>query len=83
MNIGMLWLDADRGRSFDEKVQRAAEYYTEKYGRFPELCLVNTAALLGEKKVGQIMVKPVKTVLPNHFWLGIDTQQGENADARN
>ncbi|MCA9961651.1 MAG: hypothetical protein KC443_21580 [Anaerolineales bacterium] len=72
MNVGMLWLDADKGRSFDEKVQRAAEYYTEKYGRFPELCFVNMAALPDERKIGQIMVKPAKTILPNHFWLGFD-----------
>lgn len=74
MNVGMLWLDADSRRTFDEKVQRAADYYTEKYGRFPELCLVNSSALADEKKVDGIVVKPVKTVLPHHFWLGVETQ---------
>ena len=71
MNVGMLWLDADKGRSFEEKVQRAADYYREKYGRQPELCLVNTKMLGDEKEVGKIEVKPIKTVLPHHFWLGM------------
>jgi len=71
MNIGMMWLDDDQRRSLEEKVQRAADYYSEKYGRLPELCLVNTKMLVGEKKIGKIEVKPVKTVLPYHFWLGM------------
>ncbi len=71
MDVGMLWLDSDRQRSFDEKVNRAAEYYLEKYGRSPELCLVNTQSLSEKKKVGQIEVQPVRTVSPHHFWLGM------------
>lgn len=72
MNIGMLWLDDDRRRSFEDKVERAADYYREKYGRFPELCLVNSKTVLEEnKKVGCIEVQPAQTVLPHHFWLGM------------
>ena len=73
MNAGMLWLDADQKRPFDEKVKRAAEYYQEKYGRSPELCYVNSAMLTDEKQIGRIQVKPIKTVLFNHFWLGVNT----------
>lgn len=72
MDIGMLWLDDDGRRSFEEKVTRAADYYQEKYGRFPELCLVNSKMLSAEnKKVGRIDVQPTQTVLPHHFWLGM------------
>ena len=71
MNIGMLWLDADRVRSFDEKVKRAADYYQEKYGRLPELCFVNTKMLAEERSVDHIEVKPIKNVQHNHFWLGM------------
>jgi len=70
MNIGMLWLDDDKRRSFEEKVKRAADYYREKYGRFPELCLVNNN-MAEKKKVGRIEVQPTQTVLPHHFWLGM------------
>jgi len=72
MNVGMLWLDTDRKRTLDEKVQRAAEYYKDKYGRLPELCLVNSKAIKDEtKKVGRVRVEAERTVLPDHFWLGM------------
>ncbi|MCP4427455.1 MAG: hypothetical protein GY803_23445 [Chloroflexi bacterium] len=71
MNIGMLWLDDDKKRPFPEKVQRAADYYAEKYGRMPELCLVNARMVADERQIGKIKVQPVKTVLRDHFWLGM------------
>lgn len=71
MNIGMLWLDTDQKRSFDDKVRRAAEYYQDKYGRLPELCLVNKKVLNDEKNVDSVKVQPANNVLPGHFWLGM------------
>ena len=74
MDIGMLWLDDDKQRPFEEKVSRAADYYREKYGLLPELCLVNSSMVsIENKKVGRIEVQPTQTVLPNHFWLGMRT----------
>ena len=73
MNVGMLWLDDDKKRPLTEKVQRAADYYQEKYGHFPELCLVNSQALSDERQVGKIKVQPVRTVLRDHFWLGMQS----------
>ena len=72
MNVGMLWLDADAKRPFDEKVQRAVDYYEEKYGRFPELCFVNSKSFPDETKVGRVLVKPTALVLRHHFWLGMN-----------
>ena len=71
MNVGMLWLDDDRHRTLDEKVMRAVDYYREKYGRSPELCLVNQKMLSEEKTVGKIIVQPQAAILPHHFWLGM------------
>jgi hypothetical protein len=71
MEIGMMWLDTDKQRTLDEKVKRAAEYYRDKYGRLPELCLVNERLIEAEKKVGRVIVQPAKAVLPGHFWLGM------------
>jgi Lhr-like helicase len=71
MNSGMLWLDDDKQRPFEEKVKRAANYYREKYGTVPELCRVNPMMVHEKVKVGKIEVEPVKTVLPHHFWLGM------------
>ena len=47
MNVGMLWLDDDAKRPLEEKVTRAVEYYEQKYGQLPELCLVNPTQLTG------------------------------------
>lgn len=73
MEIGMLWLDDDKKLTLDEKINRAADYYQRKYGQTPDICLVNSAALKVEKKVGRIKVKPVGHVLPHHFWVGVNT----------
>ena len=74
MNVGMLWLDDDKKRPFDEKVARAAEYYQMKYGVIPTLCHVNKKMLKEKKTVGKIVVSPVGTVLPHHFWLGVEAR---------
>ena len=71
MNVGMLWLDDDGKRSLEEKVSRAVDYYQEKYGRMPEMCLVNKGMLPAEKTVGKINVQPTSNILPHHFWLGM------------
>lgn len=73
MKTGMLWLDADVKRPFEEKVQRAADYYHDKYGQFPNVCLVNKLAIENEQIIGQVLVQPAKSILPNHFWLGIES----------
>jgi hypothetical protein len=74
MKTGMLWLDADARRTLDEKVQRAVEYYRQKYGAIPDLCLVNTATFAEEEKsVGPVKVQRTRTVLPHHFWVGLST----------
>ena len=74
MKVGMLWLDADGKSSFEEKVTRAAAYYEDKYGRAPDLCLVNSATFSeDEKTVGKVRVQRTKTVLPHHFWVGFGT----------
>ena len=71
MNIGMLWLDADSRRPFEEKVQRAADYYQEKYGRLPNMCMVNTKTSIPTAHVGRIEIKTAQNILPHHFWLGV------------
>ena len=65
MKSGMLWLDADARRTLDEKVQRAVDYYRQKYGSAPDLCLVNTATFAEEEmSVGPVKVQRTRTVLP-------------------
>jgi hypothetical protein len=45
MNIGMLWFDNDPKTGLDTKVERAAVYYRNKYGRTPTLCYVHPSMI--------------------------------------
>lgn len=74
MKSGMLWMDADSRRSLEEKILRAADYYKAKYGADPDMCFVNPATLQEEEtKVGRVTVQHLRTVLPDHFWMGVST----------
>ena len=41
MEIGMLWFDNDKKTDYEAKIERAATYYRDKYGRAPNLCFVH------------------------------------------
>jgi hypothetical protein len=74
MNIGMLWYDNDKQSDLATKIQRAVDYYNTKYGKAPNLCLVHPRTL-GDSalKDSRIEVRATRSVLPNHFWLGVNT----------
>lgn len=84
MNIGMLWFDNDPKRDFVSKVSRAAAFYHQKYGQTPNICFVHPKMLPatgeqlfndGEQKkfmAGTVEVRPAPSVLPNHFWIGVN-----------
>jgi hypothetical protein len=73
MNVGMLWFDAERGDGLTTKVDRAASYYKEKYGRSPNVCYIHPGMRQEnpEEKLQDLVIKTSKAVLPDHFWLGI------------
>ena len=78
MNIGMLWFDNDAKSDLPEKVNRAASYYLDKYGKQPNICFVHpsmTQAKSNGKSLisGDIEIQLTKTILPHHFWIGIQT----------
>lgn len=73
MDIGMLWYDDDAKRKLEDKVSRAVAYYRTKYGTQPNVCFVNPAVLANGQAtvtVG-VHVRPARTILPHHFWLGV------------
>jgi hypothetical protein len=77
MNIGMLWFDNDDKADLATKIQRAANYYHTKYGKAPNLCLVHPRTLGDHPIKGNgIEVKATRSVLPNHFWLGVNSSAG-------
>lgn len=74
MDVGMLWLDDNKNRSLQQKLERASLYYEEKYGRFPNLCYVHQSSLEQERTVGEILLIPDPQIQPNCFLLGCQTQ---------
>ena len=70
MTIGMLWFDNDKITTFLEKIVTAAAYYENKYGEPADTCFVNPAHLDKRENLAGLTVKPSKSVLRNHFWLG-------------
>ena len=77
MNVGMLWYDNDPRTALTAKVRRAADYYHQKYGLVPDLCLVHPTTL-GEQPdlvgglAGKVAVRPNRAILPGHLWIGTE-----------
>jgi hypothetical protein len=81
MNVGMLWFDNDPKTELTVKVERAASYYRNKYGSAPTLCFVHPTMLAkflqgnAEQtsfKAAGVEVRSTRSVLPNHFWIGVN-----------
>ncbi len=83
MKTGLLWFDDDPRKELEDKVLRAAAHYERKYGQPPDLCFVHPGAFdngngngkrgrHGDvRKVGEVEIRPGRSVLPHHFWLGV------------
>ena len=74
MESGMLWFDNDPKVGVELKIKQAATYYRKKYGKAPNLCLVNPALGADINLNGQaikVMTDPI--IMPNHFWIGVGT----------
>jgi hypothetical protein len=73
MNIGMLWYDNDNKADLASKIQKAVNYYHLKYGKEPNLCLVHPRTLGNNSwKSTRLEIRTTRSVLPNHFWLGVN-----------
>jgi hypothetical protein len=74
MHTGMLWLDTSQ-TALTVKIQKAVDYYTKKYGRAPDLCLVHPSMLETNQRqleVNKVTIRPYRPVLPGHIWVGIE-----------
>ena len=72
MDIGMLWYDDDKKRTLEEKVQRAVDFYKNKYRVVPSQCYVHPSMIpSGSQVVAGVLLRGNKTIIKNHFWLGI------------
>ncbi len=84
MDIGMLWFDNDKKSDYEAKIERAATYYRDKYGKAPNLCFVHPCMIPNNVsnnteetsiKSQGVEVRTSKTMLPNHFWIGVNRQE--------
>ena len=98
MDIGMLWFDNDKGTDFPAKVRKAVDYYTQKYGQEPNLCYVSPRMLTSSGNDGNgdrpkskreplildgVEIREAKSMLPNHFWVGISRKPIFSAQGNN
>ena len=75
MDIGMLWFDNDSKSDLLSKIRRAADYYRNKYGQEPNCCFVHPSMIKEEDSyIGPITVFTNSTIIPHHFWIGIQQQ---------
>lgn len=82
MKIGMLWFDNDQQVDLMTRITRAVQYYIQKYGKTPNICYIHPTMLPEDpenkittsvKLPANIEIKTSNLVLPNHFWIGINT----------
>jgi len=77
MNTGLMWFDNDPQTPLAVKIEKASTYYKKKFGRLPELCLVNPSMMgnQAETNVEQhITIRAFQSVLPGHLWIGVEEQ---------
>jgi hypothetical protein len=73
---GMLWFDNSK-TPLSVKIEKAAAYYTKKYGREPNLCLIHPSMFDGHAPDGLsfesdgLTIRPYRPVLPGHIWIGV------------
>lgn len=78
LNVGMLWYDADSKTALEAKVLRAVEYYCDKYGQQPNVCYTHPSMLSPDgapKLIGGVRVKASRTVIKDHFYLGVSDER--------
>jgi len=77
MKTGMLWYDSDPKSDLGSKVNRAVDYYQQKYGRRPDLCFVHPTMLTPQpnptasNKLAGVEIRVNQMVSPNHLWIGV------------
>ena len=78
MHTGMLWFDDDPRTTLSVKIQKAMEYYSKKFGRIPDLCLVHPSMLENGQKqfeLGKLIIRPYRPVMLGHLWIGVEDQK--------
>lgn len=74
MNKGMLWFDNDPKVPLETKIHQAVVYYMKKYQETPSHCFIHPTMYPNPDNqpiiLSGVEVRPNRSVLPNHFWIG-------------
>lgn len=72
MKIGMLWFDNDPRTDLFGRVQRAVDYYLQKYERMPDRCYLHPSEIPeeGSHLMGPVQLVPSENIRRNHLWIG-------------
>jgi hypothetical protein len=74
MEIGLLWFDDDKQMTAEEKIAQAVRRYRQKFGHAPTVCFVHPDEPVTKESVAGVAVRPLRTVLRHHFWVGVEKQ---------
>lgn len=78
MKTGLLWFDDSPDRTLAQRIAQAAVRHFQKYGVIPNVCYVHASALGDDGcQVPGIEVRPNKSVLRYHLWIGREEQRSE------
>ncbi|MGB7511666.1 MAG: hypothetical protein WBP54_10300 [Pelodictyon phaeoclathratiforme] len=74
--IGLLWFENDPKKSFETIIKEAADYYKNKYGKDPNMVVVNPDQSPSREDddpfvVYGVSVKSSVSVLRHHYWIGV------------
>jgi len=71
MVSGMLWFDNDPKTGLSSKIQRAVQYYQNKYGQAPSFCAVHPKMVEKETPENSgLKIETSDQILLHHFWIG-------------
>jgi hypothetical protein len=69
LKTGLLWFDGDPKKSTLQKVEEAVAFYRKKMQADPTVCYLHPSDI---DKTAPGMVKPWRSVLKNHIWIGCE-----------
>lgn len=75
MNNGMMWFDDNKGRSLEQKIRMAANYFEIKYKLKPEIVMISSKEANQDEALPSIPGLEVQNkdiVLKHHFWVGLN-----------
>lgn len=82
MHTGLLWF-GNSGKTLEEKIAPALDYYRNRYHKTPNLCFMHPSELSIALQIitvnGEpLILKAYRPVLPGHIWLGIGDEKETN-----